>query len=113
MEAGMASKRLTFKKTVHGMAGVRDLYSRFMPGGKYALNRTEWRGHPPRSCAITRLSGGGTGSGGDIGEATAQIEVTYRPKGHITYTGKTRYDAWTAMLPKNPGKKLKDGEKPE
>jgi hypothetical protein len=106
----MTSKLLTFK--LKWNKGIRDLYAQFHPGGQRVLNRTEWRGHPPRSCAITRLSGKGTGSGSDIHPFTANIEVTYRPKGYISYTGKTRYDGWTAMVPAEPGKRFKDGEQP-
>lgn len=106
----MTSKRLHFKTTVDGIQGVRDLMARFMPRGQYALNRTEWQGREPRSCAVTRLSGGS--DSGDSGPVSANIEVTYRPKGYISYTGNTRYDGWTAMVLAEPGKPLRDGEKP-
>ena len=106
----MTSKRLKFKLRVDD--GICNLYARFHPGGQRVLNRTAWRGHAPRSCAITGVSGKGTGTGSEIHPFTANIEVTFRPKGYISYTGNTRYDGWTAMVPAEPGKRLQDGETP-
>ena len=57
-EAKVTSKILKFKYTPkQGMiAGMREVWDKFMPGGRYASNRTEWRGKEPRSCAVTDLS---------------------------------------------------------
>jgi len=80
------------------MAGMQELFARFMPGGRYVLNRTEWRGKEPRSCAVTSMKSR-PHSAGDKGPVICDIEVSYRPKGYISYVGNTRYDGWTAMVP--------------
>ena len=67
---------------------------RFRPGGRFVLNRTEWRGKEPRSCAVTNIEGGANPEG----DMEWRIEVSYRPKGYISYIGNTRYDGWTAMI---------------
>ncbi len=112
------SKRLTFALKTAGEAAVLGLWKRFQPNGQYMLNRTEWRGKEPRSCAVTRLSSPPQTIGSPM---VANIEVTYRPKGDISYTGNTKYDGWTAMvLQRNhdgvlldkDGQPLKDGERP-
>jgi hypothetical protein len=70
---------------------------RFQPGGRYALNRTEWRGKEPRSCAVTNWHGA-MRYFGDKQQMAWDLEVSYRPKGFISYVANTRYDGWTAML---------------
>jgi len=77
---------------------VKDIWSRFFPNGRHALNRTVWRGREPRSCAVTRVHSQ-PHSVGDQDPINVLIEVTYRPKGEISFTGKTRYDGWQAMVP--------------
>jgi len=71
--------------------------ARFQPQGKIVLNRTEWRGKEPRSCAVTgariRPYSAGTNEA-----KVVDLEVTYRPKGCIVFVGNTKYDGWTAMV---------------
>ena len=71
--------------------------SPFSPQGKVVLNRTEWRGKEPRSCGIISVKGR-PHTAGSPESGVFDIEVAYRPKGCITYTGGTKYDGWTAML---------------
>jgi hypothetical protein len=71
--------------------------SRFHPQGKTALNRTEWRGKEPRSCGVVSIKGR-PHAAGSTEPVVFDIEVAYRPKGCITYTGGTKYDGWTAMM---------------
>jgi hypothetical protein len=73
------------------------VFDRFNPGGRFVLNRTEWRGKEPRSCAVTSAQGGGD-PGGDKNTMVWKLEVSYRPKGFISYVANTRYDGWTAMV---------------
>jgi hypothetical protein len=73
------------------------MISRFHPNGKTLLNRTEWRGKEPRSCAVTKVESR-PHVAGNTESLVFEIEVSYRPKGFITYLGDTRYDGWTAML---------------
>ena len=94
--------------------------SRFHPQGKIVLNRTPWRGKEPRSCGITAVNGRPRAVGSPEPGAY-DIEVSYRPKGCITYSGGTRYDGWTASvqdraqdgtLLDGQGKPLPDGQSP-
>jgi len=62
------------------------------------LNRTEWMGKEPRSCAVTSVKSRSRAAG-DPSPIVFDIEVSYRPKGQISYVGSTRYDGWTAMIP--------------
>lgn len=70
---------------------------RFTSRGKRALNRTEWRGKEPRSCAVTGLHSR-THPPTTKEPLLFDVEVTYRPKGCIAYVGNTKYDGWTAMM---------------
>ncbi len=108
----MKSKVLHFKYKPGGSSfeWMHDVHGKFMPQGRYALNKTEWRGKPPKSCAVTRLSMPPTSPGAEM---IVDIEITERPTGFISYTGNTRYDGWTAMMVKEPNKILADGEVPE
>jgi hypothetical protein len=74
-----------------------DAFNIFYPKGHQVLNRTEWRGKEPRSCAVTGIRGG-PHSAADIGPIIFDVEVSYRPKGYITFVGETKYDGWTAMM---------------
>lgn len=74
-----------------------DVFNIFYPKGRHVLNRTEWRGKEPRSCAVTGLHGR-PHSADDTNPTTFDVEVSYRPKGHITFVANTRYDGWTAMM---------------
>ena len=74
-----------------------DMMARFHPQGKTVLNRTEWRGKEPRSCGVTKVSSGPYAAG-TKGPQVWDVEVAYRPKGCITFVGKTKYDGWTAMM---------------
>jgi hypothetical protein len=74
-----------------------DILSRFQPRGKHVLNRTAWRGKPPRSCAVTAVRSRPHAAGAKE-PIVFDVEVTCRPKGIITYVGGTKYDGWTAML---------------
>lgn len=71
--------------------------AKFWPQGKTVLNRTEWQGKQRRSCGVTKVSmrPHTIGSNDPI---LIDVEVTYRPKGCITYSGSTKYDGWTAMV---------------
>src|SRR5262249_9402659 len=55
------------------------------------------RGKEPRSCGITSVRGR-PHAGGSPEPIVFDIEVSYRPKGCITYTGGTKYDGWTALM---------------
>lgn len=77
--------------------GPFGVFERFYPKGQMVLNSQEWYGKEPRSCAVTNLRSAPRSM--DSEAATIfYIEVTYKPKGVISYTGETRYDGWTAML---------------
>lgn len=74
-----------------------EVMSRFHPQGKTVLNRTVWRGKEARSCAVTKVKSRPYAAGSNE-PLLFDIEVTYRPKGCITFVGNTKYDGWTAML---------------
>jgi hypothetical protein len=83
---------------------------RFLPVGKTLLNRTPWRGKEPRSCGITAIKGRPRAVGSPE-PAVYDIEVSYRPKGCITYVGGARYDGWTLVaLDRTEGGTLLDGQ---
>ncbi|WP_254511423.1 hypothetical protein [Anatilimnocola floriformis] len=99
---------------------MKDIWTRFFPNGRYVLNRAEWKGKEPRSCAVTRVSSQSK-QVVDGKPMIVEIEVTYRPKGEINFVGKTRYDGWQAMVPSRTksgefadaeGKPLPDGASP-
>lgn len=85
--------RFVLKSTGNPM----DIMSRFHPQGNRVLNRTEWRGKAPRSCAVTTVKGR-PHSAGSKEPMVVDVEVACRPKGTITYVGGTKYDGWTAMM---------------
>ncbi|NNM85165.1 MAG: hypothetical protein HKL96_05335 [Phycisphaerales bacterium] len=86
-----------------------DVFSRFHPQGRSVLNRTEWRGKEPRSCAVSSVKSRPSEFGHER-PVIFEVEVSYRPKGTITYVGDTKYDGWTAMmLDRNSAGKLLDG----
>ena len=119
----MVNKMPTVKETVlkFVVSGKpADIMSRFHPQGNLVLNRTEWRGKEPRSCAVNKVKGRPYSSGSKE-PVLFDIEVAYRPKGCITYVGVTKYDGWTAMmldrtkegvLLDGHGKPLPDGQPP-
>jgi hypothetical protein len=74
-----------------------EIMYRFLPEGRRVLNRIEWRGKEPRSCAVTNVTVRPRSAGSNE-PYIADIEVTYRPKGCITFVGGTKYDGWTAMM---------------
>jgi hypothetical protein len=85
-----------------------DPFNMFFPKGQHVLNRSEWRGKEPRSCAVTGLRSGPQSQAGE--KTTFEVEVSYRPKGHITYVGNTKYDGWTMLaLDKTKDGTLLDG----
>jgi hypothetical protein len=87
-----------------------DAFDIFYPKGHHALNRTKWRGKEPRSCAVTGLRSHPQFAD-DIGPTVFDVEVSYRPKGYITFLGNTKYDGWTAMmLDKKKDGTLLDGQ---
>lgn len=52
----MAKRLRSELKTKGGMIQVgQELADRFTRGGHCVLNRTEWRGKEPRSCAVTSV----------------------------------------------------------
>jgi len=73
-----------------------------------------------RSCGVVSIKGRPHPAGSPEA-AVFDIEVAYRPKGCITYTGGTKYDGWTALmldrardgtLLDGQGKPLADGHPP-
>jgi len=108
LKGGTMSKRIYFVRTVEGgIPAMLELHKQMHPNGRRVLNSTEWRGYAPRTCGITRLWGGQNQTSPTL---TVNIEVTRREKGDISYTGQTRYDGWTAMMPdRNRDGTLLDG----
>lgn len=99
---------------------MREVRSRLYPQGKMVVNRTAWRGKEPRTCGVTAINSRPHGVG-SAGPVLYEIEVTYRPKGCITYLGGTRYDGWTVSvldraddgtLLDGHGEPLPDGQSP-
>lgn len=116
----MTSTELNFVLKLGAGEPPRDVMKVISTIPTYTLNRTEWRGKEARSCAVTRVSSRPHTSG-DTNPIIVDVEVTYRPKGFISYTGNTKYDGWTAMvldraadgtLLDGNGQPLKDGEPP-
>ncbi|HWE93076.1 MAG TPA: hypothetical protein VG269_03815 [Tepidisphaeraceae bacterium] len=87
----MNEKKLHF--VVKMMNPMNDM-DQFHPNGQFVVNRTEWRGKEPRSCVVTGVKVRPY-TAKDSPPHLADVEVTYRPNGCITYTGDTRYDGWT------------------
>ncbi len=56
-----------------------------------SINRTEWRGMPARSCCLRDFRFDSTKP------KNLRIVVEFRPKGYISFVGRTKYDAWTLM----------------
>lgn len=73
-----------------------ETFDKLRPSRKQLLNSTTWMGKEPRSCAITQVSN--KGGANKNNETIWNIEVTYRPKGFISFVGDTKYDAWTALI---------------
>ena len=67
-----------------------EVMSRFHPNSETLLNRTEWRGKPPRSCAITEVKSQPR-TGATKGPVAWDIKVTYRPKRYVSYVDATKY----------------------
>ena len=97
-----------------------EVMARFFPQGTTLLNRTEWRGKEPRSCGLTNVKLRPYSAGSEKPKVF-DVEVTYRPKGCITFVGSTKYDGWTAMmldrmkdgtLLDGQGKPLSEGQPP-
>lgn len=113
----MNEKILRFVLKTKSPANVMDV---FFPGGHQVLNRTEWMGKEPRSCAVTKCSSREhTANSPD--PVIFDIEVSYRPKGYISYCGNTQYNGWECeMLDRmkdgtlldGKGQPLNAGEKP-
>ncbi len=93
----MSQKQTILRFKLNATGNSMDIMSRFHPEGKTVLNRTKWRGKEPRSCGVTRVNGH---AGGAVphGTMVVDLEVSYRPKGCITFVGDTKYDGWTAMM---------------
>src|SRR5688572_6432360 len=116
----MTKKPTVLRFVLQSMGNPMGVMSRFHPQGKTVLNRTEWRGKEPRSCAVTSLRGRPYKAGSKDPQVW-DVEVAYRPKGTITFVGNTKYDGWTAMildrakdgtLLDGHGKPLPDGQPP-
>lgn len=95
-----------------------EVHERYFRNGKRLLNSTAWRGKEPRSCGVTRVSARPHTPGEPT---TIDVEVTYRPKGYISWLGQTRYDGWDlapldqkadGTLLDGNGQPLKDGDPP-
>lgn len=94
----MSSKKQTILRFVlKSTENPLEVMARFLPQGKTVLNRTEWRGKEPRSCGLTGVKLRPY-SAGSSEPKVFDIEVTYRPKGCITFVGQTKYDGWTAIM---------------
>ena len=94
----MTSKNQTILRfELETTANPFEVMKRFRPQGNPVLNKTEWRGKEPRSCAITNVRSRPF-SVGTSDPKFFDIEVTYRPKGCITFVGGTKYDGWTASV---------------
>src|SRR5689334_18834576 len=85
------SKKPTVMRFKLALERPLDAFNTFYPKGHYVLNRTEWRGKEPRSCAVTGIRSG-QNSPADKGPVIFDVEVSYRPKGYITFVGETKYD---------------------
>lgn len=113
-------KETVLKFVLKSSGNPMDTLSRFHPSGKTVLNRTTWMGKEPRSCGVTSVKGRPY-SADTKDPLVWDIEVSYRPKGCITYVGDTKYDGWTAMvldrkkdgtLLDGQGKPLAEGQSP-
>jgi len=113
------SKKLHFALKLANGNEFFEVFQRFLPEGRYVLNSTEWMGKEPRSCAVTSVNM--SGRSGNEPTHICNIDVSYRPKGYISYQGNTKYDGWTAMmldrmkdgtLLDGHGQPLKDGDPP-
>lgn len=91
-------KQTVFRFVLKVTGPLLEIMSRFHPQGKTVLNRSAWHGKEPRSCGITSVKSR-PHPAGTSDPILFDIEVTYRPKGCITYAGGTKYDGWTAMMP--------------
>lgn len=90
-------KQTVLRFALKSTGNMMDIMSRFHPQGKRVLNRTEWRGKEPRSCAVTTVKCRPHFAGSEE-PPVFDVEVAYRPKGTITYVGGTKYDGWTALM---------------
>src|SRR5262245_14426149 len=90
-------KQTVLRFVLRPVGNPMEIISRFYPRGKQVLNRTEWRGKEPRTCGVVSVKSRPHGS---MSEETPEfeVEVAYRPKGVITFSGGTKYDGWTAMI---------------
>ena len=94
----MSSKKQTILRFVlKSTENPFEVMSRFFPQGKTVLNRIEWRGKEPRSCGLTNVKIRPYSAGSNE-PMVVDVEVTYRPRGCITFIGQTKYDGWTAMM---------------
>lgn len=59
------------------------------------LNDREWRGYPPHSCAITSVRSR-KAPHSQVGPLQWDVEIRFRPPTHVSFTGETRYEGWTA-----------------
>ncbi|KKM02179.1 hypothetical protein LCGC14_1787030 [marine sediment metagenome] len=85
--------RFVVKPTGHPL----EVMNRFHPQGKTVLNSTAWRGKEPRTCGVTKVRS--RPHTPDSNESVVfDVEVSYRPRGCITFVGNTKYDGWTAMV---------------
>ena len=73
------------------------VFSRLRPSGETLLNSSKWQGKEPRSCCIGSINSRPHALN-SCGPTVFDIEVEYKPKGFISYTGETRYDGWTALI---------------
>jgi hypothetical protein len=90
-------KQSVLRFVLRSAGNPMEIMSRFHPQGNMVLNRTVLRGKEPRSCGIVSIKGRPHAAGSSQ-PVVFDIEVAYRPKGCITYTGGTKYDGWTALV---------------
>src|SRR5690349_13433233 len=93
----MGPKQSVLRFVLRSAEHPMEIMSRFHPQGKMVLNGTEWRSKEPRSCAVTTVKGR-PHTAGSPEPVVYDVEMAYRPKGCITYSGATKYDGWTAVV---------------
>lgn len=109
----------TLKFLIRSGEHPHSVMNRMHPDGETLLNSTEWRGKPPRSCAIRGIHA--VTGGGHVGAPNVFVDVVCRPKGFKSYVGHTEYDGWDAVvvdrksdgtLLDGKGLPLPDGQRP-
>ena len=90
-------KQTVLRFVLKAVGNPMEIMSRFYPRGMHVLNRTEWRGKEPRTCAVVSVKSRPHAFKPE-GTPEVDVEVAFRPKGVITFSGGTKYDGWSAMV---------------